>query len=144
MIRLETINRCNWRLELKVSEEQRNYVSDSMKLLARAYAYRDYRSNAFIIYNDSTPVGMALYYDSLERDAYVFSEFFIDEHYQNKGFGLEAAAQILDNMRADGKHHKVLLCFIEGNMNAQRMYEKLGFILTGERDGDEIMMEKFL
>ena len=82
MIKLVTIDPDNWRLGLKVSETQKRYVSDSMKLLARAYAYRNSRSNAFVIYNDSNPVGMALYYDCDEVNAYDFSQLFIDERYQ--------------------------------------------------------------
>ena len=144
MIRLEEINPDNWRLGLKVSEAQRNYVSDSAGLLARAYAYRKSRSNAFVIYNDDIPVGMALYYDWDEMNAYDFSQLFIDERYQGQGFGIEAARQILKLMERDGKFDKVVLCYIDGNEAAKRMYEKLGFELTGECWEDEITMEKRL
>ena len=47
-------------------------------------------------------------------------------------------------MRQDGTFAKVLLCYVEGDEPARRMYEKLGFRPTGERDGDEIEMEKTL
>ncbi len=115
-----------------------------MKLLARAYAYRNSRSNAFVIYNDSNPVGMALYYDCDEVNAYDFSQLFIDERYQGNGFGIESANQILELMKNDGKYDKVILCYIDGNEVAKNMYEKLGFHLTGECDGNEIIMEKLL
>ena len=144
MIRLEEIDPENWRLGLKVSEEQRRYVADSAGLLARAYAYRKSRSNAFVIYDDDVPVGMALYYDFDEMNAYDFSQFFIDERYQGKGFGIEAARQILERMERDGKFDKVYLCYIDGNEAAKRMYEKLGFSLNGDCYEDEIVMEKLL
>ena len=144
MIRLEEINPGNWRLGLKVSEEQKQYVSDSARLLARAYAYRESRSNAYVIYDDDIPVGMALYYDCDELNAYDFSQLFIDERYQGKGFGIEAARQILELMERDGKYDKVILCYIDGNEAAKNMYEKLGFYLTGECDEDEVIMEKQL
>ncbi len=144
MIKLATIDPDNWRLDLKVSEEQKGLVSDSMKLLARAYAYRKSRSNAVVIYNDSIPVGMALYYDCDEIDAYDFSQLFIDERYQGNGFGIEAAKQILNEMKNDGKYDKVILCYIDGNEVAKNMYEKLGFHLTGECDGNEVVIEKAL
>ena len=144
MVRLEAVDPENWRLGLKVSEKQRNYVADSMCLLARAYAYREHRSNAFVIYDGSIPVGMALYYDLDELDAFDFSQLFIDERYQGKGLGSEAARQILARMERDGKFDKAVLCYIDGNEAARHMYEKLGFYLTGERDGDEIIMEKLL
>lgn len=144
MIRLETVTPDNWRLGLRVSESQKKYVADSATLLARAYAYRDSRSHALVIYDDETPVGMALYYDLEEMDAYDFSQFFIDERYQGKGRGLEAARQMLERMARDGRYDTVYLCFIEGNEAAERMYEKLGFARNGDRDGDEIVMEKRL
>lgn len=144
MIRLEPVDPGNWRLGLRVAESQKRFVSDDMRLLARAYAYRNSRSNAYIIYNDDVPVGMALYYDCDELKAFDFSQIFIDERYQGKGFGTEASRQILKIMESDGKYDKVVLCYIDGNETAKNMYEKLGFHLTGEYDEDEIIMEKIL
>ncbi len=144
MVKLRIVDSENWRLGLKVSESQKRFVSDDMRLLARAYAYRESRSNAYVIYNDDVPVGMALYHDCEERKAFDFSQIFIDERYQGRGFGTEAAQQILKIMKSDGKYDKVVLCYIDGNEAAKNMYEKLGFYLTGERDEDEIIMEKKL
>jgi len=141
MIRLEEITPDNWRLGLSVAEHQKTFVSNDMKLLARAYAYRNYRSNALIIYHDDCPVGMALYHDCDNFHAYDFSQLFIDERYQGNGYGTEAAKQILDLMRVDKKYNKVILCYIDGNESARKLYEKLGFKLTGERDEDEIIMQ---
>ena len=144
MIRLETVNPDNWRLRLKVSDAQKSFVADSATILARAYAYRESRSKAYVIYNDTLPVGMALYYDCAELNAYDLSQLFIDERYQGNGFGIEATKQILDKMKSDSKYDKVILCYIDGNEAAKNMYEKLGFTLTGNRDEDEIIMEKAL
>ena len=61
MIRLEPITPDNWRLGLRVREDQREFVSDSAGMLARAYAYRDSRSQAFVIYSDEgVVVGLRL------------------------------------------------------------------------------------
>ena len=144
MIRLETVNPDNWRLRLKVSDAQKRFVADSSTMMARAYAYRESRSKAYVIYNDNLPVGMALYYDCAELNAYDLSQLFIDERYQGNGFGIEATKQILDKMKSDSKYDKVILCYIDGNEAAKNMYEKLGFTLTGDRDEDEIIMEKAL
>lgn len=141
MIHLIDINEDNWRVDLKVADSQRKYVADSATLLARAYAYRDSRSRAFVIYNDDTPVGMGLYYDCPALDAYDFSQLFIDERYQGNGYGLAATNLVLELMKHDGKYKKVILCYIEGNEAAKRLYEKVGF-READRDGDEIIMEK--
>ena len=110
MIYLVEINPDNWRLGLKVSKEQEQYVANASVMLARAYAYRKYRSKAFVVYNDTTPVGMALYYDCEELEAYDFSQLFIDERYQGNGYGYLAANQIINMMKKDGKYSRVYLC----------------------------------
>lgn len=141
MIHLEDVTPDNWRFGLSVADSQKAFVSNDMKLLARAYAYRDYGSKALIIYNNDCPVGMALYHDCDALNAYDFSQLFIDERYQGNGYGTEAARQILNLMKTEKKYNKVVLCYIEGNETARKLYEKLGFELTGERDGDEILMQ---
>ena len=144
MIHLETITPDNWRLGLKVRDDQQSFVSDSAGILARAYAYRESRSRAFVIYHDKLPVGMAMYHDLDEEQEYDFSQFFIDQRYQGNGYGYEAASLILQMMRDDGKYDKVVLCYIDGDDAARKLYEKLGFLHTGEAYEDEIIMEMSL
>ncbi len=141
MIRLEDVNETNWRYPLHVSEAQKEYVANPAVILARAYAYRRCRSRAFIVYNEETPIGMGLYYDCPNRNAYDFSQFFIDERYQGHGYGMAAAKLALNEMKRDGRYDKVILCYMEGNNAAKSLYEKLGFVETGCRDGEEILME---
>lgn len=140
MIHLEPVTPDNWRCGLRVREDQSHYVASSAGILARAYAYRDSRSEALIIYQDDTPVGMALYYDLADWQAYNFSQFFIDERYQGKGYGLEAARLVLQRMKEDGRFERVVLCYVEGDTAAKKLYEKLGFTPTGEVEEDEVVM----
>lgn len=58
MIKLLDIDPDNWRFDLEVKEEQKTYVSNRASILARAYAYRSFRSRAFVVFDDYTPVGM--------------------------------------------------------------------------------------
>lgn len=143
MIRLIDIDPDNWRLGLRVAQEQEHYVANSAVMLARAYAYRKQRSRAFVIYEDETPVGMGLYYDLPDMECYDFSQFFIDARYQGKGYGKAAVKAVLDAMRKDGRYGKVDLCYIEGNNAAKKLYEGFGFVEI-DRDGEEIGMELFL
>ena len=144
MIHLETVTPDNWRNGLHVREDQRRFVADRAVILARAWAYRESRSRVFIIYNEDTPVGMAMYRDIEDMEAYAFDQFFIDERYQGRGFGMEAARQIMKLIEEDGRYDKVYLCYIDGDTAARNMYEKLGFRETGEADEDEIVMLKVL
>ena len=144
MIRLETVTPDNWRYNLRVAEDQKEFVASSAVILARAYAYRDHGGHAFIIYNDETPVGMAFYCDWYNEEgegSYNFCQFFIDERYQRRGYGIKAAQLVLDMMRAEGKFDKVALCYVDGDTAACEMYKKLGFYHTGDDYEDEIGME---
>lgn len=140
MIRLEDIDAGNWRIPLGVLKEQEQYVASTTIILARAYAYRNARSQALLIYEDETPVGMVLYHDEDSLDAYIFSEILIDERFQGKGYGSAATKLVLDRMKEDGRYQKVVLCYIEGNDAAKNLYEQFGFVET-DRDDDEIIME---
>ena len=140
MIYLVDIDPSNWRLDLKVAESQKNYVASSAVMLARAYAYRKQRSRAFVIYDDETPVGMGMYHDCPDLDAFDLSQIFIDERYQRKGYGKAATKLVLDAMKHDGTYCKAILCYIEGNNAAKDLYESFGFVEI-DSDEDEIIME---
>ena len=111
MIHLEEVSPDNWRLDLHVRNDQKDFAANSITLLARAYAYRNSGSRALIIYNEDIPIGMALYY--YIDGAYDFSQFFIDERYQGNGFGYEAAGHVLREMQKDGVYNRVVLCYIK-------------------------------
>ena len=140
MIRLVDIDPGNWRLGLQVFKDQKQYVADSAGMLARAYAYRNHRSRAFVIYDEETPVGMGMYRDCPELEAYDLDQLFIDHRYQGRGYGKAATELILDALKAEGKYRKVILCYIEGNEAAKKLYQSYGFVET-DRDEDEIGME---
>lgn len=140
MICLEPIGPDNWREELDVREDQRKFVSEPNKILARAYAYREERSQARLILEGGTPVGMLMWYDYPEQERYVFSQLFIDQRYQGRGLGEQAARMALDEMRADGRFPRVVLCYITGNESARSLYEKLGFRLIKTVEDENIML----
>ena len=141
MIHLKEMTPENWRIPLRVSPQQEKHVANSTTLLARAYAYRHLGSVAYVIYEDELPVGMALYYDCKPLNAYDFSQLFIDDRYQGKGYRKEAARLIIDRMKQEGRFEKIILCYVEENEGARVLFESLGFQHTGDVDGDEIMME---
>lgn len=143
MIHLVDIDPGNWRIKLEVAEAQKHYAANSTVMLARAYAFREQRSRAFLIYDDETPVGMGIYHDCPDLDAYDLSQIFIDKRYQGRGYGKAATKLVLDAMKQDGRYSKVVLCYIEGNDAARNLYEQFGFVEI-DRDEDEIIMEASL
>ncbi len=148
MIRLEPVTPDNWREKLEVRPDQETFVAPKVAILARAWAYRDARSRAFLIYHGDTPVGVAMYHDYEDPEegefCYDFDQLLIDARYQGRGYGTEAVQKILALMEADGKYDEVVLCYIEGNEEARRLYEKAGFLPTGDAEEGEIIMKKRL
>lgn len=71
-------------------------------LLLDSVFHRKYnRSRAFVICDGETPVGIGLYYDCEELQAYDLSQLFIDARYQGRGYGKAATRLVLDAMRTD-------------------------------------------
>ena len=60
--------------------------------------------------------------------------------FREGGYGRSATKLVLDSMKREGKYNKVILCYIEGNDAAKKLYEGFGFVET-DRDEDEILME---
>ncbi len=56
------------------------------------------------------------------------------------GYHPRQLALVLEALRRDGIFDRVVLCYVEGNDSARRLYERFGFVET-DRDGDEIGME---
>lgn len=125
-MRLEPVNSKNWRTDVRVAESQRHYVADKATLLARAYAYRAENSQAYFLYEGETAVGMGLYYDCPELDAYDFSQFFIDQRYQGRGLGLAGAKLLLEEMRREGKYKKVFFMLHPGKRRCPGVIRETG------------------
>ncbi len=130
-----------WRLE--VAEDQKSYVASMETLLAKAYLFRKYRTQAYWVCDEDTAVGMVLYFDCPDQDSYDLSQLFIDRRYQGHGYGKAAAALALDKMKQDGKYKKVTLCYVDGNEIAKCLFEKLGFQETSH-PWDEVFMQRNL
>jgi len=140
MLHIVDVNGDNWLCDLNVAGEQMDYVLDAYGILARAYAYRDEGSRAFFIYDDDTPVGMGLYCDYPDLNAYELNQFFIDERYQGRGYGRAALELVLDEMRQVGRYRKVVLWYIDGDNAARNLYGQAGFTVFCHIK-DEIGME---
>lgn len=135
MLRFEEFTPDNWRVDIRVKEEQQSFVASRVTALARAWAFRNRNARAYLICRDDDPVGMVLWHDWAEEAMYVLSEFFIDGRYQGQGLGHQAMCRALDMLAAEGRFRAVTLCYTAGNETAHRFYRRLGF--EDVDDGDE-------
>ncbi len=133
-MKLIEINESNW-LEvagLKVSDDQKGFVAPAVGILARAYAMRKDRAEALAVEAKGQIVGIALIRDMYEEPAcYDLQQFFIDEYFQNKGYGQEAMMLILEKLKAERRFDNVEVCVKNQDECAIYIYKKLGFVDTG-------------
>ena len=124
---------------LKVRADQEKFVSNPIRSLAQAYVYRD-QCQPFGIYDGDRMVGyvMVIYdYDIPEYDIW---HMMIDDSQQGKGFGRAAMHRVLDYIaqKPFGDSNRVALTCNKENPIALRLYQSLGFRLTGNEDDDEV------
>ncbi len=143
MIHLIDIDHENGRTDLEVTENQQAYVCNSLVMLARAWLHRKLRPRVFNIYDGDTAVGMGMYLDDPEKNAYDFCQLFIDKHHQGKGYGKAAVRLVLDAMKEEGKYQKVSMCYVEGNDVSRNLFEQFGFVEVSH-PWDEVFMEASL
>ena len=139
MIKLTEVTEENWLqvTDLSVKDDQKNYVAPVIGILARGYVYRDRNARIYVIENDGTIVGVSLVREFTDEPlGYDLQQFMIDQHNQGKGYGSEALALILDELRKEGHYDHVEVCVKKDDIAAIRLYEKNGFIDSGYADKD--------
>lgn len=133
-MKLVAINENNWIkvANLKVTEEQKQYVAPAVGILARAYAMRSDNAEALAIVNGEDYVGLVLIRDlNDEPSCYDLQQFFIDQAFQNKGFGQLALKLILEKLALEKKYPRVDICVKRSDESAIHVYKKAGFVDSG-------------
>lgn len=155
MVKLEKVNAKNvWDiLNLSVNDSQREYVASNTTSIVEAYTTITANGYAFPfgIYNDDTLVGFVMVgfdKDDYWEDApdiavgnYNLWRLMIDKEYQNKGYGKQVVALVLDFIKTYpcGKAEYCWLSYEPGNGIAKKLYESFGFEETGDMDGEEVI-----
>jgi diamine N-acetyltransferase len=126
-ITMENFKEC---IDLKVGPGQEDFVATNIYSLAEAKA--DGVSIPLAVYADDIMVGFAMFaYDDENCKGY-FDRLMIDQRYQGKGYGREAAIQVVEHLRANRGIREIQISFASGNIAADKLYESLGFVKTGE------------
>lgn len=163
MVELRRITDDNFRevIALELAEGQDKFVAPNIYTLAEAYVSLtdgDTIPMLYAIYNDDAMVGfIAMAYErpteggtevEAEGEAegkalgsYAMYRFMIDRRHQGKGLGRAALAQAIEllSTQPHGAAGHIATSFVPGNDVAKRLYTSLGFVETGEFDGDELV-----
>ena len=134
-------------IALEITPEQKGFVASNADSLAEAYANSEkgLLDIPYAIYADDVMVGFAMYSfvkaedDVYGEDCYNFWRFMIDKNHQGKGYGKQALAKILDEIRTlpFGPAEYIYTSYEPHNTVAKNLYASFGFAETGQMDGDE-------
>lgn len=131
MVELKEITKDNFDevLDLKVSEQQKHFVSSVAYSLAQAYIFKT--AFPFAIYADKKAVGFVMlgYYEA--KKEYTLWKFLIDEQHQNKGYGRKALQLAIEYLRENLGVSEIYTGVSLGNEIAKKLYISVGFSVTG-------------
>ena len=136
----ELLQQC---LALKVADDQRQYIASNAESWKTAMENKKI-ARPFAICGDGKVIGFTMFafeedYED-PNDRYWLWRFMIDEASQGKGCG-SAALKVIIQYFQDHSANNIRLSTKETNANALSMYRKAGFRDTGERNGEEIVLQ---
>jgi len=143
---LREVTQENWRatLGLAVFPEQQRFIADYVPIAAIALAKAYIRPGGLVwvpyaFYTATEMVGFTeLAYESGSPDNYWIFHFFIDHHYQGRGYGTQALRLFLQFIRGHHPQCQALQLTVHPeNAHAQHLYTRAGFRPTGAVFSDE-------
>lgn len=143
-INLKEIINENWIecIRLTTNEDNSNtvfqkFVASNALSIAQSKIQEGWTIRA--IYEENTMVGFTMYGYSVENKFYEICRLMIDHKFQRKGYGIKAMLIVIDEMRSNKDCKEVFLSFDPQNEGAKKLYEKVGFVNTGEIIDDELL-----
>ncbi|MBR2681640.1 MAG: GNAT family N-acetyltransferase [Atopobiaceae bacterium] len=141
MVELRPITEANFvdAFNLKLAPGQEVFVSHPVRSLAQAYVYRN-QCQPFGIYADGKMVGYVLVIYDYDIPEYDIWHMMIDEAVQGHGYGGAAFDQGIAYIATKpfGSSDRVALTVNKDNPIARGLYERRGFVATGNEYDDEV------
>jgi len=116
-------------LSVSAAQADADFADPVVYSLAEAYVFRD-TTRPFAIYADDVLVGFVLL--AFENDNGQIVNFVIDQRYQHQGHGKEALQACVDYLTNEIGVSSILLAIEPTNKIAEQLYERFGFVHTGE------------
>ena len=138
-VRLVPIDASNWRdvADLEVAPEQRVFVAEPSRYLALC-AYGGLWTPLAIRAGDAV-VGMLMWAVDPDDGAVWLGGILVDRRWQRRGIGRRAVRAAIELLSRQEEARAFALSYEPENEVARRTYAGLGFVETGEREGDEVV-----
>ena len=127
---------------LHVAPDQRGFVAPN----AVSFAEAMFEPKAWFraVVADDVPVGFVMLSIDEATPEYYLWRFMIDQRYQGRGYGRAALLQVIEHVRTLPNASELLVSWVPEPGGPAPFYLGLGFELTGELDGDEVIARRRL
>ena len=142
MIRFRAITEENFDCIIRMKRPPgEGFVADNSYSLAQAWLYRSAGDVfPFAIYSDETPVGFMMLEELDDPRQLCLWRIMLPPEHCGKGYGTEAVRLLIHLARESGRYDALYLDCDPANHAARHVYEKLGFVPTGEINHGSIEM----
>jgi diamine N-acetyltransferase len=139
-ISLVPVDAATWRAvaALRVTPEQGRFVAAPTHYLALC-AYEDVWHPLAVTTSEGTVVGFLMWGVDDDDGSCWLGGILVDVAHQGRGVGRAAVVEALRVLRAQTGCTQFALSYQPANTVARRLYTSLGFVETGEVDGDEVV-----
>jgi diamine N-acetyltransferase len=140
-IELHPVTKANWRAcaALNVRTDQARFVSPVTYYLCLC-AYGDTWQPLAVV-RDGTVVGFCMYGIDDDGSAWI-GGLLIDQSQQRTGAARAAVGALIDRFAGSPGCPGMALSYAPDNTAARTLYNSLGFIETGETEGDEVVARR--
>lgn len=137
-VRLVEIDAANWRSVVEVTPrpDQERFVAPVARYLVLAHYGGEWHPLGIEV--DGRIVGHIMWAVDEEDDSVWLGGLVIDQAAQGRGIGRAAVEGLIERFTSRGRGH-IALSYEPTNTVARSLYRSLGFVETGEMEGDEIV-----
>ncbi|MEU7902242.1 GNAT family N-acetyltransferase [Actinoplanes sp. NPDC049118] len=137
-ISLEPVTKDNWRActALSVRPDQRDFVNDVAHYLCLCHYGGLWRPLAVVLGGEV--VGFCMWAVDDDRSRWI-GGLVVDASRQRAGIGRATVVALRERLAAEPDCPNVALSYSPDNTAARALYASLGFVETGETEGDEIV-----
>lgn len=140
MLTVTPVDAENWRAvaALRVHPEQAGWVAEPAYYLALCHYSPQGWSPLAGVDEDGRVVGFLMWAVDTADGAAWLGGIIIDAEQQGRGFGRALVTATLDHLKSLG-HNMFALSYEPDNERAKGLYTSLGFVESGEVEGDEVV-----
>jgi diamine N-acetyltransferase len=138
-VTLRPVGSDNWRdvAKLKVTEEQRDFVSEPCRYLALCAYGKDWQPLAITL--GEQVIGFLMWCVDPADGSCWLGGFLVDHDYQGRGYGRQALQTALAMLAEEHGYQHFALSYNPANTVAKHLYRSMGFTETGEWEDDEVV-----